>query len=185
MLIRRIQSLNPVILSALSSCDWKSLSICYVVTSLDIEDEVEEVASVCPGLVMNFYNDSCPQAEDIIKEQVRLLYKRHKNTAFSWLRNILHDYVVQAETCESERSVFEMPLLLFVALVGATVGDKATFTTVLSACSHASLVDNGIHIFNSMVIKYGFELGVDHFSCIVDLLGRAGHLDVDEKLITW
>ncbi|XP_074375841.1 protein FLUORESCENT IN BLUE LIGHT, chloroplastic isoform X2 [Apium graveolens] len=27
-----------------------------------------------------------------------------------------------AETCESERSVFEMPLLLFVALVGATVG---------------------------------------------------------------
>lgn len=62
--------------------------------------------------------------------------------------------------------------------------DKATFTAVLSACSHAGLVDNGIHIFNSMVNKYGFEPGVDHFSCIVDLLGRAGHLDVAEKLIT-
>lgn len=47
------------------------------------------------GLVMNFYKDTCPQAEDIIKEQVRLLYKRHKNTAFSWLRNIFHDCAVQ------------------------------------------------------------------------------------------
>ncbi|PPD84941.1 hypothetical protein GOBAR_DD18115 [Gossypium barbadense] len=45
---------------------------------------------------MNFYKDSCPQAEDIIKEQVKLLYKRHKNTAFSWLRNIFHDCAVQS-----------------------------------------------------------------------------------------
>ncbi|KAA8515507.1 hypothetical protein F0562_018882 [Nyssa sinensis] len=49
-----------------------------------------------PGLVMNFYKDSCPQAEDIIREQVKLLYKRHKNTAFSWLRNIFHDCGVQS-----------------------------------------------------------------------------------------
>ncbi|MCL7036423.1 hypothetical protein MKW94_000233 [Papaver nudicaule] len=49
-----------------------------------------------PGLVMNFYRDSCPQAEEIIKEQVKLLYKRHKNTAFSWLRNLFHDCAVQS-----------------------------------------------------------------------------------------
>ncbi|KAH1088687.1 hypothetical protein GLYMA_07G260300v4 [Glycine max] len=48
------------------------------------------------GLVMNFYKESCPQAEDIITEQVKLLYKRHKNTAFSWLRNIFHDCAVQS-----------------------------------------------------------------------------------------
>ncbi|KAK1358604.1 Pentatricopeptide repeat-containing protein [Heracleum sosnowskyi] len=65
-----------------------------------------------------------------------------------------------------------------------SAGNEATFTAVLSACSHAGLVDNVIHIFNSMVNKYGFEPGVDHFSCIVDLLGRAGHLDVAERLIT-
>ncbi|KVH89614.1 heme peroxidase [Cynara cardunculus var. scolymus] len=51
------------------------------------------------GLVLNFYKDSCPQAEDIIKEQVKLLYKRHKNTAFSWLRNIFHDCGV--ESCDA------------------------------------------------------------------------------------
>ena len=48
-----------------------------------------------PGLVMNFYKETCPQAEDVIREQVKLLYKRHKNTAFSWLRNIFHDCAVQ------------------------------------------------------------------------------------------
>lgn len=48
------------------------------------------------GLVMNFYKDSCPQAEEIIRNQVKLLYKRHKNTAFSWLRNIFHDCAVQS-----------------------------------------------------------------------------------------
>ncbi|GMH05309.1 hypothetical protein Nepgr_007149 [Nepenthes gracilis] len=52
-----------------------------------------------PGLVMNFYRDTCPQAEEIIREQVKLLYKRHKNTAFSWLRNIFHDCAV--ESCDA------------------------------------------------------------------------------------
>ncbi|WZZ25217.1 hypothetical protein YC2023_008618 [Brassica napus] len=52
-----------------------------------------------PGLMMNFYKDTCPQAEDIIREQVKLLYKRHKNTAFSWLRNIFHDCAV--ESCDA------------------------------------------------------------------------------------
>lgn len=36
-----------------------------------------------PGLIMDYYRHTCPQAEDIIKEQVKLLYKQHKNTAFS------------------------------------------------------------------------------------------------------
>ncbi|KAK3432051.1 hypothetical protein EUGRSUZ_E04056 [Eucalyptus grandis] len=58
--------------------------------------EGEAEAEVGSGLVIDFYKDTCPQAEDIIKEQVKLLYKRHKNTAFSWLRNIFHDCAVQS-----------------------------------------------------------------------------------------
>ena len=53
-------------------------------------------AEASSGLMMDFYKESCPQAEDIIREQVKLLYKRHKNTAFSWLRNIFHDCAVQS-----------------------------------------------------------------------------------------
>ncbi|KAI3777190.1 hypothetical protein L1987_46986 [Smallanthus sonchifolius] len=61
--------------------------------------------------------------------------------------------------------------------------DHTTFTVALTACSHAGLVDAGVEIFNSMVNKYGVEPRVDHFSCLVDLVGRAGYLDAAEKLI--
>ncbi|OIW16294.1 hypothetical protein TanjilG_19010 [Lupinus angustifolius] len=61
--------------------------------------------------------------------------------------------------------------------------DQATFTAVLSACSHAGLVDDGTHIFDTMVKRYGFVPSVDHFSCIVDLLGRSGYLDEAESVI--
>ncbi|CAI9115627.1 OLC1v1016587C1 [Oldenlandia corymbosa var. corymbosa] len=62
--------------------------------------------------------------------------------------------------------------------------DVATFMAVLSACSHSGLVSDGCRIFNSMVATYGIEPDVDHFSCIIDLLGRAGFLDETETLIS-
>ncbi|KAL8193239.1 hypothetical protein R6Q57_026820 [Mikania cordata] len=61
--------------------------------------------------------------------------------------------------------------------------DHTTFTAALTACSHAGLVDAGVEIFSSMVNKYGIEPRVDHFSCLVDLVGRAGYLDAAENLI--
>ncbi|KAK9064177.1 hypothetical protein SSX86_015557 [Deinandra increscens subsp. villosa] len=73
------------------------LSLTAIVSLADTTESTESADS--GGLVLNFYKDSCPQAEDIIKEQVMLLYKRHKNTAFSWLRNIFHDCGV--ESCDA------------------------------------------------------------------------------------
>ncbi|ESQ45559.1 hypothetical protein EUTSA_v10010148mg [Eutrema salsugineum] len=61
--------------------------------------------------------------------------------------------------------------------------DAATFTAVLSACSHAGLVNEGLEIFNSMVEFHGVVPNVDHFSCLVDLFGRAGYLDEAESLV--
>ncbi|KAM0937831.1 putative tetratricopeptide-like helical domain superfamily [Dioscorea sansibarensis] len=55
--------------------------------------------------------------------------------------------------------------------------DGLTFSTVLSACSHAGLVEEGRDIFNSMKSRYSMALQEEHYSCIVDLLGRAGHLE--------
>ncbi|KAL5975111.1 hypothetical protein ACLOJK_031788 [Asimina triloba] len=55
--------------------------------------------------------------------------------------------------------------------------DYVTFIGVLSACSHGGLVDEGWQIFNSIRSDYGIEPGLDHYGCMVDLLGRAGLLD--------
>ena len=62
--------------------------------------------------------------------------------------------------------------------------DQATFTALLSACSHSGLINDGTWIFNSMVNVYGLTPQEDHFSCMVDLLGRAGYLDEAERVIT-
>eukprot|EP01018_Ginkgo_biloba_P032702 Gb_11925 [translate_table: standard] len=54
--------------------------------------------------------------------------------------------------------------------------DKITFVGVLSACSHAGLVDEGRHHFDCMSRDYCITPEVVHYACMVDLLGRAGRL---------
>lgn len=52
-----------------------------------------------------------------------------------------------------------------------------TFVSVLTACSHAGLVKEGQYWFNAMSHEYDIKPGVEHYGCMVDLLGRTGHLN--------
>ncbi|CAL0302520.1 unnamed protein product [Lupinus luteus] len=52
-----------------------------------------------------------------------------------------------------------------------------TFLSVISACSHSGLVEHGLYYFESMKEDYGLEPAMNHYGAMVDLLGRAGHLD--------
>ncbi|KAE9591387.1 putative pentatricopeptide [Lupinus albus] len=61
--------------------------------------------------------------------------------------------------------------------------NEVTFLAILSACSHGGLVIEGLEIFNSMVQKYGFTPEVEHYGCLIDLLGRSGMLNEAHKLI--
>ncbi|CAO2188127.1 unnamed protein product [Urochloa humidicola] len=61
--------------------------------------------------------------------------------------------------------------------------DYVTFVALLSACSHAGLVDKGIDYYNSMASTYGVSPGIKHCVCIVDLLGRLGRFAEAEKFI--
>ncbi|CAN6683148.1 unnamed protein product [Malus baccata var. baccata] len=79
-----------------SSSSSRILFFFFALLSLSAVSCFAESNEQDPGLVMDFYRDTCPQAEEVIREQVKLLYKRHKNTAFSWLRNIFHDCAVQS-----------------------------------------------------------------------------------------
>ncbi|GFP78874.1 pentatricopeptide repeat-containing protein at3g49740 [Phtheirospermum japonicum] len=85
-----------------------------------------------------------------------------------------------AEHGEGEKAIHWFETMRYS---GASTPDNATFTAVLSACSRSGLVSDGIRIFNLMVKIYGVEPEANHFSCIVDLLGRAGFLDLAERLV--
>lgn len=68
-------------------------------------------------------------------------------------------------------------------LVSGERPDHVTLIGVLSACSHAGLVEEGRNYFTSMSKDYGLSPLKDHYTCMVDLLGRAGCLIEAKNLI--
>jgi len=61
--------------------------------------------------------------------------------------------------------------------------DSVTMIGVLSACGHSGLVEEGRRYFQSMTEDHGITPSIDHYTCMIDLLGRAGHLKEVEELI--
>ncbi|XP_073304800.1 pentatricopeptide repeat-containing protein At4g20770 isoform X2 [Primulina huaijiensis] len=73
---------------------------------------------------------------------------------------------------------------LFENMVQAGVKpDSITFVSVLTACSHSGLVDTGVKIFNIMQQEHSIKPLRDHYTCIIDSLGRAGRFSEIEALI--
>ncbi|XP_062098765.1 pentatricopeptide repeat-containing protein At5g40410, mitochondrial [Humulus lupulus] len=62
--------------------------------------------------------------------------------------------------------------------------DHVTFVHLLNACSHSGLVNEGKNYFKIMSQVYGIQPRLDHYSCMVDLLGRSGLLNDAYELIT-
>lgn len=58
-----------------------------------------------------------------------------------------------------------------------------TFIGVLMACSRAGLVDAGKSRFWLIVYAHGISPTVQHYACMVDLLGRAGKLEEAKDMI--
>ncbi|PIA43951.1 hypothetical protein AQUCO_01800185v1 [Aquilegia coerulea] len=61
--------------------------------------------------------------------------------------------------------------------------DDITFIGLLSACSHAGLVEEGCQLFESMENMFGVSPKSEHYGCMVDLLSRAGFLNRAFRLI--
>ncbi|KAL3824655.1 hypothetical protein ACJIZ3_020684 [Penstemon smallii] len=74
--------------------------------------------------------------------------------------------------------VFDEMLLSGVSPTGVT------FLSILYACSHAGLVEEGERIFRSMVDDHGFKPKSEHYASMVDILGRAGKLENALEFIT-
>lgn len=61
--------------------------------------------------------------------------------------------------------------------------NQISFVGVLSACSHAGLVEQGKYYFYIMKYKYFLQPMTEHYTCIADLLGRFGHIDDAMKFL--
>ncbi|KAF3525043.1 hypothetical protein F2Q69_00051401 [Brassica cretica] len=61
--------------------------------------------------------------------------------------------------------------------------DSATFIALLSACSHAGRVEEGMKIYRSMFEEPETLPQLNHYACVIDMLGRAERFTEAEEVI--
>lgn len=72
---------------------------------------------------------------------------------------------------------------MFPSMVEEVRPDGVTFMALLSACSHSGLVEKGWEYFHDLESVYGIKPEIEHYACMVDLLGRAGRLEEAEFFV--
>lgn len=60
--------------------------------------------------------------------------------------------------------------------------NEATFTCLLVACTHEGLVTEGQRYFKMMSQNHKIMPTVHHYTCMIDLLGRSGHLEEADSM---
>lgn len=55
--------------------------------------------------------------------------------------------------------------------------DAVTFVGLLNACAHGGLVTEGRRYYDMMIKDYGIEPQIEHYGCLIDLLGRSGQFE--------
>ncbi|XP_057849662.2 pentatricopeptide repeat-containing protein At4g02750 [Cryptomeria japonica] len=109
-----------------------------------------------------------------IQKARKLFDKMHNQTVVSWTVMIA-GYAMHGFSKDAF-NLFEL------MKHSGTNPDHVSFICVLFACSHAGLVDKGCKYFNLMGDFYIMPT-MDHYVCIVDLLGRAGYLEESLNVI--
>ncbi|XP_020207768.1 pentatricopeptide repeat-containing protein At2g22410, mitochondrial [Cajanus cajan] len=100
-----------------------------------------------------------------------VFYKTSDDMKTTFLYNSIMSGLAHHGRGEHAMALFEEMRLL------GLVPDGVTFVSLLCACGHSGLVDDGKRLFESMLSVYDVSPQMEHYGCIVDLLGRAGRLN--------
>ncbi|KAJ0255116.1 Pentatricopeptide repeat-containing protein [Hirschfeldia incana] len=75
----------------------------------------------------------------------------------------------------SHHGLGEEALEAFEEMMSAgEVPNRITFIGVLQACSHMGFVEQGHYYFNHLMKQFGVEPDLQHYTCVVGLLSKAG-----------
>ncbi|CAN6194355.1 unnamed protein product [Urochloa humidicola] len=72
---------------------------------------------------------------------------------------------------------------LFTSMHEEAKPDSVTLLAVLSGYSHGGMVDEGLDMFDLIVKEQSTLLNIEHYGCVIDLLGRSGRLEKALNLI--
>ncbi|KAF2320859.1 hypothetical protein GH714_031379 [Hevea brasiliensis] len=170
MQIRRVKPDKFIVVSLLTGCaQTGSLEQGKWIHGFMDENRIPIDCVVGTALIEMYAKCGC------VEKALEIFYGlREKDTA-SWT-SIICGLAMNGKT------VTALELFSKMKQVGAKP-DDITFIGVLSACSHGGLVKEGREFFNSMTKMYHIRPKLEHYGCLIDLLGRAGLLDEAEELI--
>ncbi|KAL6514844.1 hypothetical protein OROGR_020423 [Orobanche gracilis] len=117
---------------------------------------------VCNGLI-NMYS-KCGELEDSVKVFDRMTKKNY----VSW-NSVIAAFARHGDGLKSLQYYEEM-------MSKGVQPTDVTFLSLLHACSHVGLLHKGMEFLESMEKIYGLHPRMEHYACMVDMLGRAGLL---------
>ncbi|PRQ41568.1 putative tetratricopeptide-like helical domain-containing protein [Rosa chinensis] len=154
------------------------LSVCSQLTALEKGKEIHrtvvdselETNEIVMGALLDMY------AKCGVVDEARNIFNRLPGRDLVSWTSMITAYGSHGQTKEALKLFDEMQQ-------SNAKPDGVTLLAVLSACSHVGLVDEGCCYFNKMIGEYGIEPRIEHYSCLIDLLGRAGRLDEAYQII--
>ncbi|GJM89521.1 hypothetical protein PR202_ga05722 [Eleusine coracana subsp. coracana] len=123
---------------------------------------------VANALISMYFKFGC-------SDSLKVLYSMEERDIFTW-NTIITGYAQHGLGREAIRMYQEMRS-------AGVLPNEVTFVGLLHACSHSGLVDQGRQFFKSMICEYGLVPILEHYACMVDLLGRAGDVHEAEQFI--
>ncbi|CAN6485307.1 unnamed protein product [Victoria cruziana] len=155
-------------LSAIS--DLANLGLCKQVHAYIITTGLQECSTVQNALISAY--SKCGVVAD-----ARMVFdKMNRKDTISW-NALISGYGINGHG-ESAISLYQE-----MARRNEVQTDSVTYTSILNACSHAGLVDEGLNIFSNMVTDDVIKPEAEHCACVVDMLARAGRLSEAEKFV--
>ncbi|KAJ4950993.1 hypothetical protein NE237_027825 [Protea cynaroides] len=110
-----------------------------------------------------------------IEESQRVFTEAPEKSKVAWTA------IISAHACHGD---YKSVMSLFEEMKREGVSpDSITFLSVLTACSRSGMVETGCRIFESMVQDHSIEPSPEHYSCVVDMLGRSGQLEEAEEFV--
>ncbi|EFJ35648.1 hypothetical protein SELMODRAFT_79925 [Selaginella moellendorffii] len=126
-------------------------------------------AGIDTKLVSMFAKCGCPEA-------AREIFDRMEDRGRVAWNSMLAAYA------QNERGAEALQLFKEMELEGIEV-DEVSFVCVLSVCSHAGMLATACCEFSSMVGDFEIAPVVDHFNCVIDLLGRLGRIGDAQEIV--
>ncbi|KAK7314876.1 hypothetical protein VNO77_33404 [Canavalia gladiata] len=111
-------------------------------------------------------------------ERARKVFEMNPDKGLTSWNSMINSLALHGQS-ESAIAIFEE----MVEHGGDVQPDEVTFIGLLNACTHGGLVEQGYCYFEMMIQDYGIEPRIEHYGCLIDLLGRAGRFDEAMKVV--